>query len=286
MRSTDGGSTWTQMVNGIDRPKPNRVAVAPSDPQVMYLTAPGAGVYRSRDQGSSWERTPTPLAARNIAQLAVSPVLPNVVFAAGSSAGLFRTTNGGDGWTAVGSFGRVTAVVFSSSRVVVGDVNGAVYGSSDNGSTWVPSTGTVSGDMVTAAAALVPPATGGGVFVGTLGGRLFRSTDRGASFVEVGSGLPDEQITGIALSNNYATDGTLWLTVWNSGAYRSTNRGATFSKTSVGLTTDPQAAEVGRPQFGGVTVTPAPNGGQVLFVAGFDGLFRSDDRANHWVQIQ
>jgi photosystem II stability/assembly factor-like uncharacterized protein len=286
MRSTDGGSTWKSIVNGIDRPRPNRVVVAPSDPQAMYLAVPGGGVYRSRNQGSSWARTPTPVAARNIAELAVSPVAPNVVFAAGTSAGLFRTTNGGDSWTAVGSFTRVTAVVFSGSRVIVTDTNGVVYSSSDNGSTWVPSTGTVSGDMITAAAALVPPATGGSVFFGTLGGRLFRSTNGGASFTEVGSGLPDEQITGIVLSNDYAADGTLWLTAWNSGVYRSTDRGATFSLTSVGLTGDPQAAEVGRPQFGGVTVAMAPNGGQVLFVAGFDGLFRSDDRGDRWFEIQ
>jgi photosystem II stability/assembly factor-like uncharacterized protein len=286
MRSTDGGVTWTQIVNGIDRPRPTRIAVAPSDPRVMYLTAPGAGVYRSRDLGSSWERTPTPVEARNIAHLAVSPASPNVVFAASTQAGLFRTTNGGDSWTAVGSFGRITAVVFSSTRVVVGDANGAVYGSSDTGSTWAPSTGTAPGDMITAAGALAPPSTGGGVFAGTQGGRLFRSTDRGASFVEVGSGLPDEQITSIVLSADYATDGTLWLSAWNGGVYRSTNRGVTFSRTSVGLTTDPQAAEVGRPQFGGVTAARSHGGAQVLFVAGFDGLFRSDDRGNSWRQIQ
>jgi photosystem II stability/assembly factor-like uncharacterized protein len=286
MRSIDGGSTWTQIVNGIDRPYPNHIAIAPSDPRVMYLAMPGGGVYRSLNQGSSWGRTPTPVAARNIAQLAVSPVSPNIVFAAGASSGLFRTTNGGDSWTAVGSFGRITAVVFSGSRVVVGDANGAVHSSSDNGSTWAPSTGTVSGDMVTAAAAIPPPATGGAVFVGTLGGRLFRSTDRGASFVEVGSGVPDEQITAIAVSNDYASDGTVWLTAWSTGVYRSIDRGVTFSITSVGLTTDPQATAVGRPHFGGVTVASTSNDGQVLFVAGFDGLFRSDDRGDRWAEIQ
>jgi photosystem II stability/assembly factor-like uncharacterized protein len=286
MRSTDGGSTWTQIVNGIDRPRPNRVAVAPSDPQVMYLAVPGGGIYRSSDQGSSWERTPTPTAARNISQLAVSPVSPNIVYAAGTSAGLFGTTNGGANWTAVGSFGRVTAVVFSATRVVVTGDNGAVYTSSDNGSTWVPSTGTVAGETITAASAVAPPASGPAVFFGTVSGRLFRSVDRGASFVEVGLGLPDEQITGVVLSTDFQTDGTLWLTAWNSGVYRSTNRGVTFSRTSVGLTTDRQAAEIGRPQFGGVTTAVGPNGAQVVFAAGFDGLFRSDDRGNVWRQIQ
>jgi len=286
MRSIDGGSTWTQLVNGLDRPRPNQIAVAPSDPHVLYLAAPGGGFYRSHDQGSSWTRTSTPVAARDIARLAVSPASSNVVFAAGSSAGLYRTTNGGSSWAAVGSFGRVTAVVFSASRVVVSDATGAVYGSADNGGTWVPATGTVAGDIVTGAAALVPPATDGSVFVGTQSGRLFRSTDRGVSFAAVGSGLPAEQITGIVLSSNYANDGTLWLTVWNSGVYRSTNRGATFSRASVGLATDPQAVEESRPQFGGVTAALAPNAHQVLFVAGFEGLFRSDDGGGLWSEIQ
>ena len=286
LRSSDGGSTWTQIVNGLDRPRPNQIAIAPSDPQVMYLAAPAGGVYRSVDQGWSWTRTSTPVEARSIARLAVSPASSDVAFAAGTTAGLFRTTNGGTSWTAVGSFARLTAVVFSGSRLVVSDANGAVYGSTDNGATWVPSTGTVPGDAVTTAAALAPPATDGSVFVGTLGGRLFRSTDHGVSFAAVGSGLPVEQITGIALSSDYATDGTLWLTAWNGGVYRSTDRGATFSSASVGLTTDPQAADEGRPQFGDVTAAVAPDGRQVLFVAGFDGLFRSDDRGGRWSEIQ
>jgi photosystem II stability/assembly factor-like uncharacterized protein len=286
MRSSDGGSTWTQIVNGLDRPRPNQIAIAPSDPQVMYLVAPGGGFYRSGDQGWSWTRTFTPIPGGNIALLAVSPASSDVVFAAGTSAGLFRTTNGGSGWTAVGSFARVTAVVFSGSRVVVCDPSGAVYTSADNGGTWVPSTGTVSGDMVTAAAALAPPATDGSVFVGTQSGRLFRSTDGGTSFVAVGSGLPAEQITGIALSTDYAADGTLWLTAWNGGVYRSTDRGATFSSASVGLATDPQAVEEGRPQFGGVTAALAPTGRQMLFVAGFEGLFRSEDGGGRWSEIQ
>ena len=285
MRSSDGGSTWTQIVNGLDRPRPNQIAIAPSDPNVMYLAVPGAGVYRSSDQGLSWRRTSTPVAARNIARLAVSPASSSVAFAAGTSAGLFRTTNGGTSWTAVGSFARVTAVVFSGGRIVVGDANGAVYGSTDNGVTWVPATGTVAGDAVTSVVALPPPTADGTVYVGTVGGRLFRSTDHGVSFVAVGSGLPIEQITGLALSSAYVTDGTLWLTSWN-GVYRSTDRGATFLPTSVGLTTDPQSAEVGRPHFGEVTAARAPDGRQVLFVAGFDGLFRSDDGGDRWTEIQ
>jgi photosystem II stability/assembly factor-like uncharacterized protein len=286
LRSSDGGSKWTQIVNGLDQPRPNQIAIAPSDPQVMYLAAPGGGVYRSRDQGWSWTRRSTLVQAQTIARLAVSPASSNVVFAAGTWTGLLRTTNGGSSWTTVGSFARVTAVVFSGSRVVVSDANGAVYGSTDNGATWVPSTGTVAGDTVTGVAALAPPATDGSVFVGTLSGRLFRSTDRGVSFVAVGSGRPAEQITGIALSSNYATDGTLWLTAWSGGVYRSTDRGATFSPASVGLATDPQAAQVGRPQFGGVTAAMAPDGRQVLFVAGFEGLFRSEDGASRWSEIQ
>ena len=65
------------------------------------------------------------------------------------------------------------------------------------------------------------------------------------------------------------------------------DRGASFSTSSTGLTTSDQALIFDSEQFGDLTWSPrAPMVGDVMFVAAFDGLFRSDDGAGHWQEVQ
>jgi len=64
-KSTDGGSTWSQLTNGLPTIAEGlgRIGftVAPSDPNRLYATVDAipakAGVYRSDDAGQHWERT-------------------------------------------------------------------------------------------------------------------------------------------------------------------------------------------------------------------------------------
>ena len=64
--------------------------------------------------------------------------------------------------------------------------------------------------------------------------------------------------------------------------YWSGNRGGSFARRSEGLTTDSQAVTLKQPQFYSLAVAVATNGEPVVFVGGFDGLFRSDNRGNLW----
>ena len=155
LRSTNAGEEWTEIVNGVDRHSPVRLVFAPSDKHIMYMSNLGGGVYRSDDQGLSWQRTNTPSSMSEVAELAVSPRFPNVVYAAGRKAGLFRTADGGQSWSKVGSFLRVTDLLFTDTtgRVVVADGNGGIFVSDDDGGTWTRSGGKANGDIITALAA-------------------------------------------------------------------------------------------------------------------------------------
>jgi photosystem II stability/assembly factor-like uncharacterized protein len=64
-RSTDYGRTWTPIFDGQDTGSIGALAVAPSDPAILYVgsgeglqrpdLSVGDGVYRSKDAGKSWE---------------------------------------------------------------------------------------------------------------------------------------------------------------------------------------------------------------------------------------
>ena len=113
-KSTDGGSTWNPLTNGLPKNLVQiYVAIAPSDPNRLYATVgpnerrriwTGAtlGVYRSDDAGESWSRVTT-IRARPAASAAaifpmprVDPKNPDVVYCA--STVTMRSTDGGKTW--------------------------------------------------------------------------------------------------------------------------------------------------------------------------------------------
>jgi len=54
-KSTDGGQTWTAIMNGLDPDQEYfAVLVDPRDPQVLYLETQHEGVWRSEDGGADW----------------------------------------------------------------------------------------------------------------------------------------------------------------------------------------------------------------------------------------
>jgi photosystem II stability/assembly factor-like uncharacterized protein len=111
-RSDDGGKTWTHLLQGLppaDRMDRTALAIAPSDPHVIYaLTATRTdhvlGVYRSGDGGATWKsigakhfRTEAQMTYGNA--IVVHPKNPNWVLCGGVD--LHRTKDGGKTWAKV-----------------------------------------------------------------------------------------------------------------------------------------------------------------------------------------
>jgi len=112
-RSVDGGSTWSQIVNGLPPAGDNlgriTIALAPGRPSRLYASvvsgAPsgysGLGVYRSDNGGDSWQRVDLGLVHRNafggfgwyFGHMAVSPSDPDEIWVCGVR--LLHSTDGG-----------------------------------------------------------------------------------------------------------------------------------------------------------------------------------------------
>ncbi|MGI9543125.1 MAG: VPS10 domain-containing protein [Cyclobacteriaceae bacterium] len=158
LKSTDGGDSWTQLVNTTgneDFQNVNRVIVNPDNPNVvlacssndaLFGTGFDSGIFKSTDGGSNWARVYT--GNQWVQQLVAAPGDFDVIFATLSGSGVLKSTDQGQTWTnssnGIVPGGRIELAIAPTdpSRLyasVVGTQSGNesdLYVSSDAGTVW------------------------------------------------------------------------------------------------------------------------------------------------------
>jgi photosystem II stability/assembly factor-like uncharacterized protein len=114
-KTTDGGNVWTPLTDSTDIRSIGAIAVAPSDPNIIYVgtgescirgdISYGDGMYKSMDAGKTWMHIGLD-DTRHIARVAVDPHDSNIVlvaamghaFGPNTDRGVFRSIDGGKTW--------------------------------------------------------------------------------------------------------------------------------------------------------------------------------------------
>ncbi|HSG81121.1 MAG TPA: glycosyl hydrolase, partial [Gemmatimonadota bacterium] len=118
-KTEDGGMTWLPVTDEyLGAGSIGGIAVAPSDPNVVYVgtgeacirgnTSPGDGMYRSTDAGKTWMRIGLEDGGQ-IGEVRVHPTDPDIVYAAvlghafgpNETRGVYRSKDGGATWERV-----------------------------------------------------------------------------------------------------------------------------------------------------------------------------------------
>ncbi|HYL84262.1 MAG TPA: hypothetical protein VE263_08515 [Candidatus Angelobacter sp.] len=117
-KTTDSGVTWKPIFDSEAAPSIGALAVAPSNPNIIYVgtgvntvygdVAHGNGMYKSTDGGETWRHMGLE-ETRHIGRIIVDPRNPDVVLVAAmghsygpnEERGVFRTTDGGKNWNKV-----------------------------------------------------------------------------------------------------------------------------------------------------------------------------------------
>ena len=288
-KSDDYGRTWNPMFDQQPTQSIGAIAVASSDPNVVYVSSGeglhrpdlsvGNGIYKSTDAGQTW----THLGLRDgqqIPALAVDPRDPNKVFAAvlghpygpSEERGLYLSTDGGQNWKKILSKDENTG----ASDVELDPSNpDVVYASM-----WQVREG---------------PWEDGNTFNGS-GGGLFKSTDGGGTWHQLTGGLPNDlsQIyVATAPSDPRRLYATLSTASGKLNVYRSDNAGETWAQ----ITDDPRPS--GRIGGGDLPIPRVdPKNPDIVYVAstvtmrstdggktwsGFRGAPGGDDYQNLWI---
>jgi hypothetical protein len=268
-KSVDGGATWIELIGLYGRSfGGDEIAIAPSDPAVVYATDPPA-LLRSDDAGATWQSTDA--AARSVEDIAVHPTDPLVVYLATWFDGVMKSIDGGRSWSPAGTGLPALAALSVAidpaqpSTVYAGMVQGGViYRSVDAGATW--QLFRVSGATGQVGQLEVEPSTGY-VYAGPAAQGVFRSTDRGMTWARRSAGLIGSHVRSLVVVP--AAPATIYAGTYGDGVHRSTNAGASWSRR--GLT--------GRVVNGLAVHRSAPG---TIYAATDRGVYKSTDEGGTW----
>jgi photosystem II stability/assembly factor-like uncharacterized protein len=241
-KSDDYGRTWQPIFDSQPTGSIGDIAVAPSDPNIIYVASGealhrpdlsvGNGIYKSTDAGKTWTYLNALSDGQQIPQLAIDPRDPNKVFAAvlghpygpNDERGIFRTTDGGRDWTKV----LYKDVNTGGDDVEIDPSNPSIV----YATLWEAREG---------------PWEDGNEYGGTKGG-VFKSIDGGTTWKQLKNGLPDNLVqANIAIARSepsrlYMTFSTTerseYATNKGMGFYRSDDGGEHWYKAS----DDPRSA--------------------------------------------
>jgi photosystem II stability/assembly factor-like uncharacterized protein len=304
-RSTDGGATWSTVLEVPHSTGIPTVEIDPQNPDTIYAgstgrSAGGGGrIYRSANGGGAWAPLSphfTMLTVWGQPQLTGDPRNPSTAYAATWLGGTWKTVNAGQTWTLLEQAPRsATAlsldpenpdVVYAADRTAP-----KVWKSADGGATWNEAANFNSSGAFLVNRVLVAE---GAVYASTFGpgihdGKFYRSTDGGSTWADITHGLPRSVLD---VSVDPSDPRILYVTTHIHGAYRSTDEGATWSEMA------------GFPDIGGYDIEVDPVSPSVIYAAGLGaatvpdwvypggytfkdpaGVYKSADGGRTWANI-
>lgn len=200
LHTTNAGITYSHQFDGEGSVSIGAVAVAPSDPKILWLgtgesnprnsVSYGDGVYRSTDGGETWSHKGLKESFQ-VGAVAIHPTDPNTVYVGAlgrlygpnPERGLYKTTDGGDSWELVLFVDERTGVIDIDMRpgspdtllVATYERERDGFDTNDPSKKWGPGSG------------------------------LHKTTDGGATWRRISAGLPSSSLGRIGL-DYFGTD--------------------------------------------------------------------------------
>jgi photosystem II stability/assembly factor-like uncharacterized protein len=266
-KTTNGGLTWLPLTDKTGIMSVGAIAVAPSDPNVIYVgtgescwrgdISYGDGMYKSVDAGKTWTHIGLE-DSRHIARILVNPTNPDIVYVAAMGhaygqnemRGVYRSTDGGKNWQKIlfkdNKTGAIDlsfdptnahiifAALYEAQRypwtAVSGGPGSGLYKSSDDGVTWkrLEGHGLPSGVLGRIGVSVAADSSRVYAIIEAEKGGIYRSEDAGETWQLIN---PDHRFTQRAWYFHHIfadPKNPDVVYVLNTSVYKSTDGGHTF----------------------------------------------------------
>jgi photosystem II stability/assembly factor-like uncharacterized protein len=227
LKTSNGGTTWEPIFDEVGSPSIGDIALAPSNPAILYVgtgepnnrqsSSWGNGVYKSMDAGKTWKHIGLK-DTFHIGRVVVHPTNPDIVYVAAlgdlwgpnPDRGVFMSSDGGATWA---------KTLYIDDDTGVSDL--AIDPQSPN---------------VLYAAAYMRRRTVFGYNGGGPKSGLYRSTDSGKTWSKLTKGLPESGDVGRCAVEVYRKNSNIVYALiehmTQGGVYRSDDKGATWTRMS------------------------------------------------------
>jgi photosystem II stability/assembly factor-like uncharacterized protein len=246
------------------------IAVDPVNPDRLWVSTHGGGVWRSGDGGATWSHSGKELSDRVVSYVVIQPK-SNVLWAGVEPSSLARSKDGGQTWEWMRN--DLTDTPFipvidpSNPKAIWIPSTNLHVRSSDGGAKWTEFRVT-GGDVRVFA---IHPKDSKTIWAGGTNGRsgLWRSTDGGATWKQLGKGLPESNSVEKLVVDPSQPD-TLYM-AGRRGGFTSTDGGESWT---------PFGGPTADAEIESLTATAG-----TVFVGSNKGFFRSKDGAQSWTKI-
>ncbi len=247
-KSSDGGNSWTQKINGLANPLIQSLAISPQNSAILYAGTYNSGIYKSTDGGNSWANANAGVSGSLIVyDVEVDPSNPaNVYFASRKSGSLvgqvYKSTNAGQSWILIFSgenlgtgdyFYDIDVDPTNSNILYLAAHEHGFYKSTNAGGSFTTINNGISD--LSSRSLVINPSNPALLFGGVWHGEgIYRSADSGMHWLQVSAGLPaDVEVYRLVLGPEGGSNRPVYACTYENGLYRSGNNGASWD--SAGL---------------------------------------------------
>ncbi|MCF8406040.1 MAG: T9SS type A sorting domain-containing protein [Bacteroidales bacterium] len=223
-KSTDGGTTWTNMgpnIGSVFETQIFAMALSDLDPDIIFIAGNNFGangwasmIYRSTDGGATWENVFMGPENDGFKYIHIDPNSSDLVVYAAyktetAGAGFIKSIDGGSSWLPINddlpASAKWAGAIISdptNSNILYGGlggyggINGTVYRSEDAGSSWVQTNISLS-SYSKATDFLISPMDSNVVYLATTSNGVYLTED-GENWSAANDGLPASNVTGFS----------------------------------------------------------------------------------------